>query len=212
MLPAQAFMDGESPAESRPVLRTTTTDARGVCGLIAGKQSHTGSPVDWIGFSIPCYARKCKRVRGELRRSGFITQKSSANTVGTQTCCRGDLRAYSFRRSPPCTDDHQLRIRRKSASDDVLIRAGAPGMGTVRCGRNAGYPGLSCLDAVFTQRQGSFLHLLQNVDSIQKNQSSYCTILIDERRLVCYIIVSMQCAVRSIELIRERKMFLWIAK
>ena len=84
--------------------------------------------------------------------------------------------------------------------------------GFIRCGCNVGYPGLSCLDAVFTKRQGSFLHFLQDVDSIQKNQLSYCTILIDEQGLVCYIIVSMRRPWRGIELIRERKMFLWIAK
>ena len=63
LLPALVLMDGDSPAESRPVLRTAATDASRVCRHIVSKQSHAGTPIVWIGFSIPCYARKCKPVR-----------------------------------------------------------------------------------------------------------------------------------------------------
>ena len=84
--------------------------------------------------------------------------------------------------------------------------------GFIRCGCNVGYPGLSCFEAVMKRIAANFLHFLQDAGSIQKNQLSYCTILIDEQGLVCYIIVSMRRPWRGIELIRERKMFLWIAK
>ncbi len=90
MLPAQASMDGDSPAESRPVLRTTTTDASRVCRLIASKQSHAGSPVSGLG-SVYHVMTECASGCAQTGLAEFAQQREMIQIVFPATCAAEKL-------------------------------------------------------------------------------------------------------------------------